>query len=216
MPTSNRGALLHAVNILVADCDSSLLGRTIKLVKVANQVGIELLPVGEAAELLPLAQLAVDNVLKFRNVLELINQRRHDAGLPPLVVEGVTDETSETSRKDYLAQHMREKRARERRIVDAWNSMRSAHDALKGQARMDFQRLHANRWFDAKQQREHDLEVKLGRTPRREELQALQELFWEEVDQELADLEAFAREEMRKPLSQRSPNGFTFRIKRRE
>lgn len=41
----------------------------------------------------------------------------------------------------------------------------------------------------------------------------MEQQFWSEVEDEIADLEAFAREEMRKGAGGRNPNGFQFRIK---
>lgn len=209
--TNPKSALADAINSLILD-ETGAQRRLTSMLAVANSArvaGVSVLMADDTA-LNPLLQRVFEDPDFLQPALNLINDRRSAAGYLSLVANGAG---TPKPRNEYLAEHMRDKRDRERRFVEAWNSMLPDTHRLRGQARADFQRLHANRWYAAKLERKDNLDRQLGRVPTREEVRAMEQQFWSDVEDEIADLEAFAREEMRKGAGGRNPNGFQFRIK---
>ncbi len=138
-------------------------------------------------------------------VLDLIDRKRSQAGREPLDSGGF-------SRKPYMSKLMADKRARQKRFVIAWNQLRPERDALRGTARMEFERIHAARWMTVKLEREDEARARLGRRLTNEERARMTEQFWADVDAEIDALEDYAQQEMRKPATARGA-GFEFRLK---
>jgi len=206
-----RDDLLQALNSLAQD-ETRAQRRLDTLLTAANTAqiaGVEV-RLSEDVVLNPLLCWVLKDPQCLTRFLELVNAKRKEVGYLQLTVERGSE--APKPRREYLAEHMRGKRDRERRLVEAWNLMLPANRQLRGQARQDFQRMHANRWYAAKLARKDALDRALGRVPSREEIQRMEADFWNEVEEEIAALEQFARDEMRRGAAERSPHGFKFWI----
>lgn len=183
-----------------------------KTVEFVRKENIPLKLIGPCAPVDPLLSYATSQD-DMAWLVEIINKHRVRQGKPPLVEAAPVDPTTEpANRREYLAEFMYIKRQRETRLIDLWNSMRSEHDKIKGRARVDWLRLHSNAWAAAKKDREEAAATAAGRRLRRDELRRVQDQFWDDVDAELDRLEAFTRDEIRKPLTHRNPSGFKFTV----
>lgn len=210
--TINREALAASLSSLVEDATSAQarFSELCRAFKLGHDAGLRLTLADDAA-LNPLLEALYETPENLGAFLRLVNSKRADRGYIQLHATHLEVEQSE-SRREYMAEKMRIKRDREARLVDAWNSMLPVTKQLRGRARSEFQRVHAKRWQDAKAERKANLENAEGRLLRREEIQKMEEAFWEDVEEEIAALEQFAREEMRRAVSDRSPHGFDFKL----
>jgi len=107
---------------------------------------------------------------------------------------------------------MATKRERQRRLVELVNMLRPESEKIKGSARIEFERVHAARWLSVNDERQDEAREQLGRRLKANERRALIAKFWEDVDAELNELEEFIRDEIRKPLHQRAPQGYKFKL----
>jgi hypothetical protein len=200
-----KEALADAVNTLVGDVDAkTLYAQMMGVLEVAAR-NIPVALVGRPAVLNPLIELALRDEPAYERVMELVDRKRTEGGLAAL-------QDMELDRKAYMREFMAVRRERLRRLVELWNQLRSEHDKIRGSARLDFEQLHAARWKDEKDSRELFLRKKLGRRLTMPERQAISAQLWEEVDHELDALEKFVQQEIRKPLSARSREGFRFQV----
>lgn len=203
MDTRTKAALAEAVNTLVVDADAKTLYQQMQGVMEVATRKIPVQLVGRPAVLNALIALALENEEAFHRVMALVDRKREEAGLSPLVEMDI-------DRKAYMREFMAVRRERLRRLVELWNELRSEADKLRGSARMDFEQMHAARWKDEKDRREEALRVKLGRRLTIDERRLVGDQLWADVDRELASLQEFVREEIRKPLPARSRDGFRF------
>lgn len=205
MDAESKAALADAVNTLVTDADAKTLYSYMQGVLEVAARNIPVALVGRPAVLNPLITLALGDEAAFERVMDLVDRKRSQAGLMPL-------SEMELDRKAYMREFMAIRRERLRRLVELWNQLRSEHDKIRGASRLQFEQLHAARWKDEKDARETALRGKLGRRLSMEERRQISTQLWEEVDAELANLEAFVRAEIKKPLSARSKDGFKFTV----
>lgn len=205
MDEKTKAAIAEAVNTLVRDVDAKTLFAQMQGTLDLAARGISVRLVGRPAVLNPLIDLALTDEDKYERVMELIDRKRTEAGLPALM-------DMELDRKAYMREFMAVRRERLRRLVELWNDLRSEHDKIRGSARLDFEQLHAARWKEEKDRREVAERQKLGRRLTMPERQAISTRLWQEVDAELDALQDFVRDEIRKPLHARSKDGFPFRV----
>lgn len=205
MDPESKAALAEAANTLVADADAKTLYIQMQgvLEVAARNIPVQL--VGRPAVLNPLIRLALRDEPAYERVMDLVDRKRREAGLPPL-------SEMELDRKAYMREFMALRRERLRRLVDLWNELRSENDKIRGAARLQFEQLHGARWKDEKDRREDALRVKLGRRLTADERRDVSTRLWEDVEEELVALQEFVRAEMRKPLHQRSKEGFQFKV----
>lgn len=205
MNAEKKAALADAVNSLIQDSDATALYAQMTGVIDLARRGIPVRLTGRSAILNPLVDLAEQDAAAFDRVMTLVDTKRALANMPVLE----TGE-SEPNRKAYMREFMAEKRARQRRLVELWNQMRSEHDKLRGSTRMEFERKHAERWQNEKDARIEQQRNARGRRLTREELTAISAQLWTDVDAELDSLEKFVRDELRKSVHARAPEGFKF------
>jgi signal transduction histidine kinase len=205
MDPRTKAAIADAVNTLVGDIDAKTLYTQMQGVLDLAARGIPVQLVGRPAVLNPLIDLALADEEKYERVMELVDRKRTEASLAPLM-------DMELDRKAYMREFMAVRRERLRRLVELWNELRSEHDKIRGSTRLDFEQLHAARWKEEKDRRETLLRQKLGRRLTMPERQSISAQLWEEVDAELNQLDAFVRSELRKPLRNRSKDGFKFTV----
>lgn len=205
MDSSAKAALAEAANTLVADADAKTLYAQMQgvLELAARNIPVQL--TGRPAVLNPLIELALRDEAAFDRVIELVDRKRKEAGLPPLG-------DMELDRKAYMREFMAIRRERLRRLVELWNELRSENDKIRGASRLQFEQLHGARWKDEKDRREEALRNQLGRRLTAEERRSVSTQLWEDVEEELAALQDFVREEIRKPLANRSRTGFEFKV----
>ena len=203
MDSQAKAALADAANTLVVDADAkTLYTQMLGVLEVARRhIPVQL--VGRPAVLNPLIQLALNDEQAFERVLDLIDRKRTDAALTPL-------QDMELDRKAYMREFMAQRRDRLRRLVELWNDLRSENDKIRGASRLQFEQMHGARWKDEKDRREEELRKQLGRRLTADERKTVASQLWEQVEEELAALEAFVRDEVRKPLHMRSREGFQF------
>lgn len=207
MQAPSKAALAEAVNTLVQDTDAGSLSHQMHGVLDIAARNIPVALTGRASVLNPLIKLALSDHSAYDRVMELIDRKRNEAGLPPLGAQ-----EHDPDRRAYMREFMAERRERLRRLVDLWNELRSEDDKVRGQARLAFEQMHAARWKDEKDAREIALRDKLGRRLSMEERRAISAQLWAEVEDELQALAAFVRSEIRKPLQARSKAGFKFMV----
>lgn len=205
MDSAAKAALAEAANTLVSDDDAKTLFTQMQgVIEVASRkIPVQL--VGRPAILNPLVELALNDEGAFQRVMDLIDSKREKLGLPAL-------QEVEQDRKAYMREFMAIRRERLRRLVELWNELRSDNDKIRGASRLQFEQMHGARWKDEKDRREDALRERLGRRLTADERRDISAKLWEEVEDELASLEAFAREEIRKPLHARSKTGFEFKV----
>lgn len=202
----DKAALAEAVEMLILDPDAfemfQWINRTYELAK--RNVPVRL--VGRGSLLNPILQLWLDDDARYASILGLINRKRDERGLTPL-------DEGDINRRAYMRELMAQKRERGRRLVHLMNQLRSENDRLQGSTRIEFERLHAGRWQAVRKEREDALRDRLCRRLNNEELTRIKDQLWAEVDEELDQLEEFVRIESRKPLRERAPEGFQFKLK---
>lgn len=184
------GKLLEAVNELVGAEDARQKLDAIEAVlPAARRYGAAL--TGELETLNALVRLAVEAPEKYKRVLDLIDDKRKEAGLLPL-----RDPVPRYDKVSYMREFMQQKRQRLRRAADIENLMRPEKDRLVGKSRIEFMDRQAAKW---KEQRDRMIERarQAAGTERlsKEALDNLIRQFWANVDAELDALEDLAREE---------------------
>lgn len=205
MDLEAKAALAEAANTLVADADAkTLYAQMLGVLEVAvRNIPVQL--VGRPAVLNPLISLALRDEAAYDRVMDLIDRKRVDAGHLPL-------QDMEMDRKAYMREFMASRRDRLRRLVELWNELRSEHDKIRGGARLQFEQMHGARWKDEKDRREEAARDQLGRRLTANERREISTKLWEEVEEELASLQEFVRDEVRKPIANRSRTGFEFKV----
>lgn len=205
MDADAKAALAEAANTLVADADAkTLYTQMIGVLEVAQR-GIPVQLVGRPAVLNPLIQLAIADEGAYERVLDLIDRKRGEAGLPAL-------QEMDLDRRAYMRDFMAQRRERLRRLVELWNELRSENDKIRGASRLQFEQMHGARWKGEKDRRELALRGELGRRLTAEERRQISTKLWEDVEEELVALQDFVRQEIRKPLHMRSREGFQFKV----
>lgn len=146
----DREALAEAASALVEDADAVQLFQQLVGVYELAKKGVPVRLVGRAAVLNALLALWLEDEDAAMRVLDLVNNKRHVRGLSP-----VGDQ--DYQRRAYMREFMAAKRERGRRLVTLINQLRVEDDKLRGTARAEFERLHANRWFGVRKEREEAL-----------------------------------------------------------
>jgi len=205
MDANEKALLAEAVETLATDDGAERMYKQLLLVYDAASGGLPVRLTGRPSVLNPILELMLEDYDTAGRVLDLIDRKRSQAGREPLDNGGF-------SRKPYMSKLMADKRARQKRFVIAWNQLRPERDALRGTARMEFERIHAARWMTVKLEREDEARARLGRRLTNEERARMTEQFWADVDAEIDALEDYAQQEMRKPATARGA-GFEFRLK---
>lgn len=205
MNQDEKAALAAAASALIEDSDAPSLYDAMEGVLELARKGLPVALTGRAAIMNPLIRLAQDNSVDFEKVMELIEAKRRERALPPL-------ESDDEKRRVYMRDFMAVKRDRQRRLMELWNQLRSENDKIRGTRRLEFERVHANRWIGEKDRREKAARESLGRRLSMDERRRISEALWSDVDEELNLLEAFVRDEIRKPLHARSKEGFKFTV----
>lgn len=204
MKNPTKAEVLAAATELVNTEDVTTVNRWLNLLEPVVDEGIDLTLEGAAAFLQPLLELRRKDISAYVNVMQKIDEARKDDGL-----SAVSERKGKTA---YLAEFMRTKRQRETRIVKIWNEMLSARDQLKGDARKAFMLMHARRWHAERERRTDALRKQLGRALTLAETRAVVNKLLDDIDLELQELEEFVRQELRTPIQQRNPNGFTWKV----
>lgn len=189
---------------LTATEDTAEVHKALDVLCPVVDAGISFSLDGEYAYLEPLLYLRALNMNSYAKVLRAIDDERTSNGLGKL--------GDKKGRKPYMAGYMRVKRSRENRLIDAWNMQFSEDRKLSSDTRKEFLRVHSKRWLDAKNAALAKARKDLCRTLTREEMQRILTEYDDRIDAELDEFEQFMRDEIRKPLSQRNPNGFAWHL----
>ena len=208
MSNIDKAALADAVECLIEDPDSLEIFHGLNSTYELAKRGVPVRLVARGAGLNPLLTLRRDNEGTYANVLDLVNRKRQARGDNPL-------DEGDINRRSYMRELMAQKRERGRRLVGLVNQLRSEEDKLQGTARMEFERLHASRWQAVRKEREDALRDRLNRRLTSDEMTRIKDQLWAEVDMELDAFEEFVRVESRKPLRERAPGGFNFKLQPR-
>lgn len=198
MEDPSRIELAEAANQLIDSEDAQDLYKKLRWVYEVASKGLPVRLVGRAAVINPLLVLMLRDKDAGERVLQLVERKREESELPSL--EG--DEGFD--RKAYMRELMARKRERQRRLVHLHNQLRSELDKLKGADRIEFERVHANRWLTVRQEREDELRLNSGRRLTEEERKAIIAQLWVDVDAELDAYEKWINEELRKPVLNRT------------
>ena len=174
-----------AMLILVADLNADPLHSLLrKAVQVAGQLPIKL--TGEAAPMNPMLWLAMHDRAAFNTHMEIIDTLRVKRGLAPLVATGF-------DKNDYQAGFMAQGRLRRSRAVNNENMQRPTRDKLRGQPRLEFERVTQAQW-----KKQIDCQLVTARkasggTLPRDLYRSIITRFWAAVDVALDEKEAQAR-----------------------
>jgi hypothetical protein len=160
-----------------------------------------LLPIkltGKYTKMNPLLDLYRDDKETYSTILKWVVDKREDRNLPPL-----RDEKA-LNKSEYMREFMFDMRARWRKAVYIENMLRPEKDKLKGEPRRQFEKRCSLEWarqrdalLDAERKR-----LGVERLPQ-DVLQATLKAFWENVDEQLEEMEAMTIEELRRPIHQR-------------
>lgn len=179
----DKDELKAAVMLLVNGSEAVSLHETlIEAVRVANKLPIKL--TGDAARVNPLLWLAQTNYPKFEEILERIDMMRVKAGVSTLEPKGF-------QKNPYQAEFMAQKRLRQSRALRLENAQRPARDHLKGNAKLEFERVVQAQW-----KKQLDAMIGKARTAaggarlKKEMLDSIRERFWAGVDTALDEKEA--------------------------
>lgn len=200
---ADRSAIAAAADILITDEDAVGLFKQLTGVYELARKGVPVRMVGGAEPLNPLLSLWLADEERAHRVFDLVNRKRDELDLGHLG-------DSDFNRRSYMREFMAQKRERGRRIVELTNMLRSEREKLRGAGRMEFERAHANRWYEVKKEREEALRKAKGERLTSDELRQITTTLWADVDDELLEYERFVRSEVRKPLNQRTD--FKFRL----
>ena len=176
-----KAAMLILVTDLNADPLHSLLR---KAVQVSGQLPIKL--TGDAAPMNPLLWLSLNDRNAFNTHMEIIDTLRVKRGLAPLVAAGF-------DKNDYQAGFMAQGRLRRGRAVNNENAQRPPRDKLRGQPRLEFERVTQAQW---KKQIDAQLAVARkanGGTLPRDLYKSIITRFWAAVDVALDEKEEQTR-----------------------
>lgn len=204
MRTPDKESVKAAAAALSSTEDVTKIIKWITVLEPVVDAGIEFYLLNDAEFLMPMMELRRASLDKYVVVMKGIDAARQEMGLMGL--------THRSSKSDYLREFMRTKRQRENRVLKLWNEMFSERDKLRGERRTEFMLRHAKRWNAERDARVEAMRKRLGRGVTMNEQRVVLDTLFEEIDAELDALEAFVREELRKPLSKRDPNGFKWRI----
>lgn len=190
MDPNSRESLLAAVNTLVQAPDGPELYQAIgELLKIADK--LEARFAGERAVLNPLVDLAVSDRERYLRVIGLVETKRLQAGLVPLIAQ----EDSGYDKTEYMRDFMARKREREARAATIENLMRPESSQLKGRSRLDFMQMQSAKWKAQRDAMIASYRERVGRRLHRDEMRDLLSQFWAKVDRELDELEELARAE---------------------
>lgn len=131
---------------------------------------------GKYTELNPLLGIYESDPDLFESVLGIVRKRRADN-----VFAG-------RSRR-YMADFMREKRARERRAIELENMTRPDNQKLRGVARMNFAKKVSAEWNERRLKMLAAARDQYGDRIPKEKLQELLDLFWKQIDDEMDKME---------------------------
>lgn len=194
----DKEQLLGAVNALIQAEDAAPLYQDlIALLPAAKTLGARFSD--HRAVLNPLLELAITDRERLDRVIELVERKRAEAELPPMVPEA-DDGFDKT---EYMRDFMAQKRERERRAVDIENLLRSERDRLRGRARLDFMQSQSAKWKLARDTALQAARESEGKRLARQQVRAVLDAFWATIDRELDGLEQLAREEHRNPVNMR-------------
>ena len=205
MAAPHNFTLAEAANALVDDEDAQALFRQFRGVLELKRRSIPVSLTGRPAVLNALLELAIEDESGFERVVDLVERRRMDKGLPRL-------SSVDEGRQAYMREFMGIKRERQARLIELLNELRSVNDKIKGSVRLELERVHAARWLAEKHSRENAARSRLGRRLSAEERKSIADQLWADVDAELDALEEFVKVQMRLPLHARSSTGFQFKL----
>jgi vacuolar-type H+-ATPase subunit I/STV1 len=203
-PRPTNAELFEGVNALVEDPDASALYAA--LTEVAD-VNTHVVLTGRNSILNPLLELVRHDRDTdgdhFERVMQLVDRKRQEQGAHPLDVDN-------PARRAYMREFMAHRRERLTRVLDALNSMRAKADRIRGSDRADVEQRVISRWQKVKQDRERAQREHLGRRADIHERQAMLASFWQEVESEIAQLQAYAERQIRLPVGSQRPDDFKF------
>jgi hypothetical protein len=101
-----------------------------------------LVAVGDLAVLNPLIDLFSADHASFERVMALVDKKRAEIGVAPIR----TEEETGFDKRAYMRDFMEQKRVRQRRAATIENFARSANDALRGSARLEFMDAQSAKW----------------------------------------------------------------------
>jgi hypothetical protein len=204
MSKVTKAELAGVLEYLVSTDDNERVNEWLNLLEPVIDAGLEITIGGEAQALGPLLRLRKQSIDTYAKLINAVDTDRAAQGREPLGFR--------RGKAAYLADFMAEKRKREGRLLAAWNLQFAERDRLRLDARKEFVARHAAVWFAEKQKRMEALRVRLGRTLTRAEQRVVITEVDAEVDDEIDQLEGYVNSEIRKPLAQRNPNGFKFKV----
>lgn len=178
-----------------------------------NSEGFEIVFAHSSAVLNPLLQVMHARPDKINGLFSLINRMRKDLGHRPFATGFFVKEkdTEAFDRKAYMRELMARKRKLSRRLMDAFNALRSDDNKIKGDERKELVLFHENRWSRVLKEREHAMRLSQGRRLNAEERDAIHHDFWLDVDNELHAFEDFVRAQMKIPVTERAES-FRFHL----
>jgi hypothetical protein len=207
MNAEQKTMLAEAVNTLIDDTDATDLYKKMMGVYELARKDFPVRLTGRSGVLNPMLDLLLADYEGGQVVLRLIETKRTTRGLPQL-------EDPNEARKIYMRELMATRRDRLSRLLKLWNTLRPDREKVRGAAKTEFERVHGNRWFAVREEREKALREQHGRRLSHHERTSLIKAFWEDVNRELDDFDVFVRNQM-KPGADRNAV-FQFKLQPRK
>ena len=204
MDKPTKDGVKTAVDHLIEMQEIKQVRKWLDVLRDTVDAGVDFELRGDAAFLQPLMDLRAHSMEKYTSVMNAMDDHRAASGLDRI--------STRPDKAAYVAAFVPIKRGRETRLARLWNEQFSSSQQLKGDARKAFMAMHARRWTEEKQARQEKLRTQSRRPLTMQEMRAIIAEVEDEIDLELDELEKFIQDEMRKPVSQRNPNGFKFRV----
>jgi len=175
--------ILDAANTLLNHPDAPALHKQLTdVLALPSRLKVKL--ADDAAVLNPLLTMARNDRPRFDRVIALVERRRLDRMLPPLVAP----KEDKFDLNAYQRLLMAERRVRMTKAADIENMRRPTSGKLVGSARLDFMRRQQSKWMERFNTR---LRGEFGSGPISKEARAqASKEFWSTVDQELTDAES--------------------------
>lgn len=199
--TPDKQLVLEAVNDLIADPDPRPKVEAMDAVyQLSNRHPVRL--AGHLSVLNPLLTIRRADEQAWEGIKRLIDEKRALRGLRPCWSEP-EPEAFLDRKPAYQRDLMRERRYRMGRASNIENMQRPAHEQLRGDARMDFERMAHNKWAARRDEFLAKAVEAQGSPLTRARAAELRDEFWRMIDAELDEKERLVRQELTKPLSQR-------------
>ena len=194
--------LVEAANALIELPDAGDLYAALIQTHEHAAKGLPIRLSGHASVLNPLLEFMLEDFDASETIFDLVEKKRSEGGLQPL--RPLFD------RKAYMRELMAKRRKRLNHVTELTNALRSEMDKIAGASRARLESAHTQRWTNYRLGLENQKRLSLGRRLTKDERTDIIISAWKTIDAELDAFEHFVKDQLRKPVLDRSE--FVFRL----